>query len=234
MILNVIASYKALWQIIFKPFFWEKTIHGVSKKIKFFNLTFLIIFLFGLNAHSINSNNIVVQCEEKNFRCKSYFKNKIFDANIGKNGLISKEKKIEGDLSTPTGNFKLQNKVFYKNEKIKTKLLISKIQKSYKWCDDPKSKIYNKFFILNEKTQKLCKSYEDLLRNDDLYDFIIPIKYNTNPPIPYKGSAIFIHAKRSKNEGTAGCIAFEKEDLKFIIKNLNKNSRIIIKKVTTN
>ena len=26
-----IASYKGLWQLVTKPFFWEKTTHGISK-----------------------------------------------------------------------------------------------------------------------------------------------------------------------------------------------------------
>ena len=29
--LHSIASYKALWQLITKPFYWEKTNHGISK-----------------------------------------------------------------------------------------------------------------------------------------------------------------------------------------------------------
>jgi cellulose synthase/poly-beta-1,6-N-acetylglucosamine synthase-like glycosyltransferase len=31
LIINIPASYKALYQLIFKPFFWEKTTHGLSK-----------------------------------------------------------------------------------------------------------------------------------------------------------------------------------------------------------
>ena len=30
--LHSIASYKALWQLITKPFYWEKTNHGISKQ----------------------------------------------------------------------------------------------------------------------------------------------------------------------------------------------------------
>jgi cellulose synthase/poly-beta-1,6-N-acetylglucosamine synthase-like glycosyltransferase len=30
-LLQSIASYKALWQLITKPFYWEKTVHGISK-----------------------------------------------------------------------------------------------------------------------------------------------------------------------------------------------------------
>ncbi len=31
-ILHSIAAYKALWQLFTKPFFWEKTVHGLAKK----------------------------------------------------------------------------------------------------------------------------------------------------------------------------------------------------------
>ncbi|MBU4294126.1 MAG: glycosyl transferase [Actinobacteria bacterium] len=29
-VLHSIAAYKALWQLMFKPFYWEKTTHGIS------------------------------------------------------------------------------------------------------------------------------------------------------------------------------------------------------------
>jgi hypothetical protein len=29
-ILHSVAAYKALWQLLFKPFYWEKTTHGIS------------------------------------------------------------------------------------------------------------------------------------------------------------------------------------------------------------
>lgn len=36
LILHSIASYKALWQLIFRPHFWEKTTHGAAKPSEFF------------------------------------------------------------------------------------------------------------------------------------------------------------------------------------------------------
>jgi hypothetical protein len=30
-LLHTIASYKAIWEIIFTPFKWDKTTHGISK-----------------------------------------------------------------------------------------------------------------------------------------------------------------------------------------------------------
>jgi hypothetical protein len=32
-VLHAIAAYKALWQLFTKPFFWEKTVHGISRKL---------------------------------------------------------------------------------------------------------------------------------------------------------------------------------------------------------
>jgi hypothetical protein len=29
--IETIAAYKGLWQLIYKPFYWEKTNHGLSK-----------------------------------------------------------------------------------------------------------------------------------------------------------------------------------------------------------
>jgi L,D-peptidoglycan transpeptidase YkuD (ErfK/YbiS/YcfS/YnhG family) len=202
-----------------------------KQKIKNFkSIIYLFILFFTHQSYSFNENNIIIRCKENTFRCKGYFKDKIFDVNIGKKGIISQEKKKEGDLSTPIGIFQIQNILFYKKEKIQTKFQTLKIKDQYKWCDDSKSKIYNKFFILNKKNKKTCRSYENLMRKDHLYNFIIPTEYNIKPAIPFKGSAIFIHVK-SENNGTAGCIAFEENDLKFIIKNLENSSKIIIEKL---
>ncbi len=33
-VLHSIAAYKALWQLFSRPYFWEKTIHGISREIK--------------------------------------------------------------------------------------------------------------------------------------------------------------------------------------------------------
>ena len=63
------------------------------------------------------------------------------------------------------------------------------------WCDDPKSKFYNKQIKLPSSY-----NYEKLYRKDKIYDIIITLDYNTNPIIKNKGSAIFIHlAKKITN-----------------------------------
>lgn len=62
------------------------------------------------------------------------------------------------------------------------------------------------------------KSAEKLLRSDWLYNYALVINYNTAAPVPWKGSAIFLHEWRSQYSGTTGCIAVSESNLLQIIK----------------
>ena len=151
------------------------------------------------------------------------YKNLKFRCSLGKAGI--KKKIREGDNITPKGTFKLLN-VFYradKIKKIKTKLNKIKIKKNFGWCDDPKSKFYNKLVRLPFKG-----SYEKLHRTDSIYDLLIVLNYNTDPIIKNKGSAIFMHIAKKKFDKTAGCIALKKKDLLILLANIKKNTKIKI------
>ena len=143
-----------------------------------------------------------------------------FKCSIGKNGLRSKKK--EGDLSTPRGTFSIK-KLYYRPDKIKkvdTKIQKIKIKKSMGWCNDPKHKKYNS--IINTKYKI---KHEKMYREDDKYDLIIIIDFNLIKPIPFKGSAIFIHLTKNY-KATAGCIALNKNDMLVLLKLINKKSKI--------
>ena len=141
---------------------------------------------------------------------------------IGKNGI--KKNKIEGDYSTPSGKFKLGN-LYWRPDKVKkpsTKLFCKKINNNTGWCNDSKSKFYNKEIKTNKKIR-----HEKLFRSDDKYDYLVLIKYNYSQPKKNRGSAIFIHL--SKNyKSTAGCIALSKKDFLILIKIIDKKAKIII------
>ena len=116
----------------------------------------------------------------------------IFRCSIGKRGISNKKK--EGDLCTPKGLFKLDT-VFYRSDRIKnirTKLKLRKIDKSMGWCNDPLSKKYNSLVKISKKLR-----YEKLYRRDNKYDVILVIGYNIKNPIPFKGSAIFLHLTKN-------------------------------------
>ena len=145
-----------------------------------------------------------------------------FKCSIGKKGL--KSKKIEGDNSTPKGNFKI-GRVYYRSDrinKLETILETKIITKNMGWCDDPYNKNYNKEIILSKKNRG-----EKLFRKDNTYDILIVVEYNTQKIRPFKGSAIFIHLTKNYNP-TRGCIALKKNDLLVLLKIINKKSKIKI------
>ena len=146
----------------------------------------------------------------------------IFRCSIGLKGL--NKSKIEGDKSTPSGNFNLGN-LYYRADRVKkpkTNLKCIKIEKNMGWCNDSKSKHYNKQININKKIKA-----EKLYRKDYKYNLFINIKYNSNKIKPFKGSAIFIHLTNNYKP-TAGCIALKKKDFLIVAKLLTKNSRIFI------
>ena len=101
------------------------------------------------------------------------------------------------------------------------------IRSNFIWSDNVNHYKYNK--LISEKSKfKYHKSSEKLFRGDDVYDLIIEINYNMSPIIKGKGSAIFIHNSFPDNRPTNGCIAMNKNDLNFIINNLQKKNYIYI------
>jgi len=142
---------------------------------------------------------------------------------LGKAGVNKKIK--EGDNITPKGIFKI-TKIYYRADKIKsikTNIKKIKIRKNMGWCDDPVSRFYNQQIKLPSKY-----SHEKLYRNDDLYDLIAVLNYNTNPIIKNKGSAIFMHIAKNSYKKTEGCIALKKEHLINIMVQIKKNTKIKI------
>ncbi len=146
-----------------------------------------------------------------------------FKCCIGKNGIIKKKK--EGDKKTPIGSFRIEN-LYYRPDRIKkplTKLKCIKIKKNMGWCDDPLNyKNYNKLVTIKKNIK--C---EKMYRKDHKYDLMIPIKYNFQKPVKFKGSCIFIHLTNNF-KATAGCIAIKKNDFLIMLKLINKKTKINI------
>ncbi len=167
------------------------------------------------------------------YKTKIIFKNKIFFCQIGKKGIIPSFKKKEGDKFTPRGKWKINN-IYYRKDKIKffrrkqsLKNMYTVIRSNYIWSDNIYDYKYNK--LISEKSKdKLEKSSEKLFRDDDVYDLVLEINYNMSPIIKGKGSAIFFHYSFPDNRPTNGCIAMNKNDLNFIINNLQKKNYIYI------
>ena len=158
-------------------------------------------------------NKHTLQLDDFYFRCV-----------IGKNGLS--KKKIEGDKKTPIGTFNLGN-LYYRGDRIKkpkTNINCIQIKPNMGWCDDVKfKKKYNKLINVNKNKVH----HEKIHRKDNLYDLLIPIKYNYNKVVAGKGSCIFLHLTKNYKP-TKGCIALKKKDFLIMIKLIKKSTKIKI------
>ena len=147
-----------------------------------------------------------------------------FACAVGHAGLTTN--KIEGDHKTPVGEFKF-NKIYYRKDRLGDmlfKIPFAVIEKNDGWCDDPKSKLYNQHIQFPFEARA-----EKLFRDDDLYDIICVLNYNTNPIVPGKGSAIFLHICKPNFAGTEGCVAIEKKNILKLVNLIDLNTKLIIK-----
>jgi len=145
-----------------------------------------------------------------------------FKCTIGKKGISYKKK--EGDLITPKGQYKIKY-ILYRKDRVKIEIKLKKrvIKKNMGWCDDPKSKQYNKLVKL-----PFIFSHEKLYKKENIYDIVLVLNYNMNPIKKNKGSAIFIHIAKNNFAKTAGCVAIKKTNLIKIIKEINRNVNVKI------
>jgi L,D-peptidoglycan transpeptidase YkuD (ErfK/YbiS/YcfS/YnhG family) len=126
---------------------------------------------------------------------------------VGAGGV--REDKVEGDAATPVGEFPLR-RIYFRNDRLvlpKVRLPARPIAEHDGWCDDPRSPTYNRLVRVPNEW-----SHEKMWRDDGLYDLLVVVGYNDNPPEGEWGSAIFLHIARGDYEPTRGCIAFARGD----------------------
>jgi len=137
-----------------------------------------------------------------------------FRCAIGKGGMTNAAEKREGDGASPIGRWEMR-RVMYRADKISaptTRLPVSSIQPDDGWCDDPTDPAYNR-----PVTLPFAASHEKLWRQDNVYDIIVELGHNDDPPVPGLGSAIFLHVAQPDYAPTEGCIALSEEDLRSVL-----------------
>ena len=100
---------------------------------------------------------------------------------LGKRGIAFKRK--EGDFVTPKGKYKIKYILYRKDriKKIDSKIKKIAIKKNMGWCNDSKSKNYNRLIKLPS-----VYNFEKLFKNNNTYDILIVLDYNMNPTIKIK------------------------------------------------
>ena len=125
---------------------------------------------------------------------------------------------------TPLGEFNIKYILYRKDRvKVSTKLKKKVIKKNMGWCDDPKSKQYNKLVKL-----PFAYNHEKLFKKENIYDIILVLNYNMNPIKKKRGSAIFIHVAKNNFKRTKGCVAIKKISLIKLIKKISSYTKVKI------
>ena len=134
-----------------------------------------------------------------------------------------REDKVEGDGATPAGEYPLR-RLYFRNDRLvlpKVALPARPIAEHDGWCDDPRSASYNRLVRVPNEW-----SHERLWRDDGLYDLLVVVGYNDNPPEGEWGSAIFLHIAREDFSPTRGCVAFERVALIELVGLLTPSTRL--------
>jgi L,D-peptidoglycan transpeptidase YkuD (ErfK/YbiS/YcfS/YnhG family) len=129
---------------------------------------------------------------------------------FGRAGLIAAEDKREGDGATPLGIWPMRQ-VFWRPDRLAepaTALAKTALTTLMGWCDDPREAAYNRLVSL-----PFSGGHETMWRADELYDLVVVLGYNDDPPVAGRGSAIFLHVARPDYAPTEGCVACPRDDL---------------------
>jgi len=135
-------------------------------------------------------------------------------AALGRSGITEASDKREGDGATPLGCYPLRQ-VFYRADRVdapETRLPVRAIRPDDGWCDAPEDPAYNRLV-----RRPYPASHEAMWREDGLYDVVVVLGHNDDPPQPGLGSAIFLHCKRGDYLPTEGCVALAPADLRTLL-----------------
>jgi L,D-peptidoglycan transpeptidase YkuD (ErfK/YbiS/YcfS/YnhG family) len=148
-----------------------------------------------------------------------------FRCAVGRAGVVAAAAKREGDGATPAGRFALRDG-FFRADRVTaaSPLPFRPIAPDMWWDDDPASPAYNKL-----RRGAPAAHPERLWREDNVYDWIVPLGWNDAPPVPGRGSAIFLHAAQPNFTPTAGCLAIAAADWRHLLAHLTPQTYVDIR-----
>jgi D-alanyl-D-alanine dipeptidase/L,D-peptidoglycan transpeptidase YkuD (ErfK/YbiS/YcfS/YnhG family) len=139
---------------------------------------------------------------------------------LGKNGVSSDKR--EGDGKTPSGVYTFGRAFGVADDPGSVKPY-TKVTGNDLWVDDPQSAHYNRWAGENAPDAD-WESAERLIKFPKAYKYAIAINYNTDPVVPGRGSAIFLHC--STGEPTAGCVSAPEAAMIFFLSFIDGETRI--------
>lgn len=144
-----------------------------------------------------------------------------FPCTLGRSGVTTT--KTEGDGATPAGRFLIRRGLYRADrlDRPASPLPFTTISETDGWCDAPSDPAYNR-----PVTLPFAASHEVMWRDDHLYDVVVVLGHNDDPPQPGAGSAIFLHVAAPDYAATEGCVALSQSDLLKVLATADTNSAV--------
>ena len=133
---------------------------------------------------------------------------------LGPAGVIPAADKREGDGASPAGVWPIR-RVLWRPDRgpaPQTALPLADIGRDDGWCDAPGDAAYNR-----PVTLPYPASAEAMWREDGIYDIVVVLGHNDDPPVAGMGSCIFLHLARPDYSPTQGCVALARPDLEELL-----------------
>ncbi len=143
---------------------------------------------------------------------------------FGRSGALLAADKREGDGATPLGTWPIRRLLYRPDRGLPhTALETAPIQPDDGWCDDPSDAAYNRPVRL-----PYLASAEAMWRDDHLYDLVLVLGHNDDPPVAPMGSAIFLHLAKPEYAPTEGCVALARADMEQLLAEVRPGDQIRI------
>jgi L,D-peptidoglycan transpeptidase YkuD (ErfK/YbiS/YcfS/YnhG family) len=154
------------------------------------------------------------------------FAGRRFPASVGRGGL--RRDKRESDMATPVGRWAF-TALYWRPDRMarppghaRWPLPSRVIDHRQGWCERSGDPAYNRPVRLPHPAVT-----DRMRRGDPLYDLCVATDHNA-AGAPDAGSAIFVHLRRGPGRPTAGCVAFRRADLVWILRRWKPWSRMIV------
>lgn len=140
---------------------------------------------------------------------------------VGRGGVTTA--KAEGDGATPAGIHRVAALLWRPDRMARPAPWARPIRPGDLWSDDPADPAYNTAMYAPHGF-----GHEALRRADPLYDLVLVLDWNSRPPVPGRGSAIFVHRWRRPGAPTEGCIALPPAALRWLAPRVRPGTRVIV------
>ena len=145
-----------------------------------------------------------------------------FACTIGRGGVTAAKR--EGDGATPVGVHGIVGCLYRPDRMVRPCDWAVPIGPRDRWCDDAGHADYNLMVRAPHPA-----GAERLARADPLYDLVLITDWNWPRAVRGAGSAIFVHRWRGPGQPTAGCVAFDPCDLRWIVARIGYGTRLVVR-----